>query len=535
MAHAHVEQRRITSSRYRDTSDVGDDLSVVAAHLRGVTVGNDLLERTESRRVDALSRLDPDTQSTLGQFFTPNAAAQLIASMVRLPSSGVFRVLDPGAGSGSLSAAVVARVLREAPTVKLEIVALEYDATVADTLKSTLADCVAVAAAQGTEVSFEVVVGDYVELAPKFGASFDLVIMNPPYGKLAAGSAARTALAQSQVDTPNIYAAFVALGISNLDASGQLVAITPRSFTNGAYFEPFRRYLLDRISIDRLHIFESRSTVFSDTGVLQENIIFAGSLDGSRENVTLSASVGHKDEIVSSAYSYDQIVYPNDANRFIRIPANGEAAVHVDRMLRLSDDLADLGLTVSTGRVVDFRSREQLLIEPLLRNYPMVYPSNIKGGRVLHPLVGGKPQRFSITTEKDERLLVPEGTYVLIKRFSAKEERRRLVAGVWSPERNGTGPVAFDNKLNYFHVAGKGMDAKTATGLCVWLNSTPVDVYFRTFSGHTQVNATDLRSMRFPSLAQLHRLASLAGESLPSQEVIDQIVDQVLDAKELAA
>lgn len=109
--------------------------------------------------------------------------------------------------------------------LKLEIVALEYDATVADTLQGTLADCVAVAAAQETEVSFELVVGDYVEHSPKHGASFDLVIMNPPYGKLAAGSSNRTALAQSYVDTPNIYAAFVALGISNLDTGGQLARV----------------------------------------------------------------------------------------------------------------------------------------------------------------------------------------------------------------------------------------------------------------------------------------------------------------------
>ncbi len=535
MAHPRTEQRRITSTQSRDTSDMRGVLSVAPTNLGSVTAQNDLLERTESRRVHALSQLNPETQSALGQFFTPNAAAQLIASMVRLPKSGVFRVLDPGAGSGSLSAAIVARVLREAPKLKLELVALEYDSTVADTLRGTLADCVAIAAAQGTEVSFELMVGDYVEIAPSLGRSFDLVIMNPPYGKLAAGSANRTALAQSYVDTPNIYAAFVALGISNLDADGQLVAITPRSFTNGTYFEPFRRHLLDQISLDRLHIFESRSTVFSDTGVLQENIIFAGTLGGPQKRVMLSASVGHNDEIVSTPYTYDQIVYPGDANQFIRIPANGEAALHVDRMLRLTHDLADLGLAVSTGRVVDFRSREQLLPEPLLRNFPMVYPSNIKAGQILHPLEGGKPQRFSITNEKDERLLVPEGTYVVIKRFSAKEERRRLIAGVWSPQRNGVGPVAFDNKLNYFHVGGKGMDAKIAVGLCVWLNSTPVDVYFRTFSGHTQVNATDLRSMRFPSLAQLHVLGALAGESLPAQDAVDQIVDQVLDAKELAA
>ncbi|WP_280204051.1 hypothetical protein, partial [Nocardia farcinica] len=40
----------------------------------------------------------------------------------------------------------------------------------------------------------------------------DIVIMNPPYVKLAAGSAHRKRLRQAVVDCPNLYAAFLALG-----------------------------------------------------------------------------------------------------------------------------------------------------------------------------------------------------------------------------------------------------------------------------------------------------------------------------------
>ena len=51
-----------------------------------------------------------------------------------------------------------------------------------------------------------------------------------------------------------------------------------------------------------------------------------------------------------------------------------------------------------------------------------------------------------------------------------------------------------------------------------------MDNFFRTFSGHTQVNATDLRTLRFPPLSALKAPGRGQELLLPSQEEIDQIV-----------
>lgn len=98
----------------------------------------DLLSVAESERVAALGGLDARTQSELGQFFTPAAAARLIASIPRLPESGTLRMLDPGAGSGVLAAALVSRVLAERPELSIEIVAVERDPLVLPSLRATL-------------------------------------------------------------------------------------------------------------------------------------------------------------------------------------------------------------------------------------------------------------------------------------------------------------------------------------------------------------------------------------------------------------
>jgi adenine-specific DNA-methyltransferase len=490
-----------------------------------------LMERIDDRRVLAMGELDESRRSELGLYFTPGRAGTLIAGMPRLPDHGVLRVLDPGAGVGSLSASLVARVLREAPGLRVEIVAVELDEAVAVHLRETLADCASVAAEAGIEVTSTVVTGDLITMATGlgsdagvFGDLFDLVIMNPPYRKLGLGSSHRLALLGEGVDCPNLYCAFLAAGALRLKPGGQLVAITPRSFANGPYFAGFRQFFLRVMTLDRLHVFESRSTVFADSAVLQENVIFSATRSGKQDDVVLSVSKGHTDQAASRKVPYGHVVRPGDPHQFVHFLADETDTAVAEVFLNLPCVLGDLGVEVSTGRVVDFRARAHLLEWPGAGSVPLIYPGNLREGRVHWPLAIRKAQAIAARPET-RNLLLPAGCYVLVKRFSAKEERRRVVAAVYEPEDVSTGAVGFENHLNVFHHAGEGLTEHIALGLCLWLNSSAVDRFFRTFSGHTQVNATDLRSLRYPSRQRLEVLGlALGGASWPDQEKIDSLV-----------
>ena len=497
---------------------------------------SELLELAERCRVAALAGLDTKTQNDLGQFFTPVAAAALIASMPRLPETGTLRVLDPGAGSGMLTAALTARVLAERPALSLDFAAVETDASVLPHLQATLDACKV--AGEG-RVTVDVIEADFILDATGIAAderlatgAFDLVIQNPPYGKLGTTSPHRQAMKHAGVDAPNLYAAFLALSTLALRPGGQLVAITPRSFFNGPYFGAFRRYFVDHIALDRVHVFESRSTVFADTGVLQENVIFSGTRDGERGSVTLSISTGHDDEVTVRDVPYAEVLHPTDPQRFIRLATDAEDTAIAEVMMGLPCSLKDLGVDVSTGRVVDFRSRAALHTEDPGDAFPLIYPGNLRFGGFEWPRSIRKAQFFAPVEPKDRSLLVPEGWYAVVKRFSAKEERRRIVASVWSPIAH-PGPVAFENHLNVFHIKGAGMDEPLARGLALWLNSSVVDRFFRTFSGHTQVNATDLRTLRFPHLEELR---GLGGQGAPTEQAdIDSLVSDVVSGVEAAA
>ncbi|MEU0519605.1 Eco57I restriction-modification methylase domain-containing protein [Streptosporangium sp. NPDC006007] len=491
----------------------------------------DLVSRTEERRRRVSAGLDSKRRTELGQFFTPSLAAHLIAEMPHFADVKVMRLLDPGAGVGSLATAFLARLARQEWHGRVEVVAVEIDNIVFPHLEETLKDCAETLVPYGIELEINAICGDLIQLGTglsreisPFSQSFDVVIMNPPYKKLGAKKKERLALAAQGVDCSNIYSAFMALGVMSLRPGGQLGAITPRSFANGPYFEEFRRFFLESMALDRIHVFESRSKVFADTEVLQENVIFSATRAGSRERVVLSVSEGYADVPTSRTVSYVEVVKHDDPHRFIHIPADESDTETAEAIANLPCSLSDLGMKVSTGKVVDFRAREHIKSQPGEADLPLIYPGNLREGRVSWPLPLRKPQAIADLPDT-QKLLLPGERFVLVNRFSAKEERRRVVAVVYEPDDIRAPRVGFENHLNVFRGNERGLDREVSYGLCLWLNSSIVDKFFRMFSGHTQVNATDLRSLRYPSLDQLASLGAALGQgSWPDQEKIDSLV-----------
>lgn len=190
-------------------------------------------------------------------------------------------------------------------------------------------------------------------------------------------------------------------------------------------------------------------------------------------------------------------------------------------------------MSVSTGRVVDFRAREHLREHPTASTVPLVYPGHMHDGRLSWPRGASRKPSALERTEDTNRLLLPNETYVLVKRFSAKEEPRRVMAAVSSPDELPGDEVAFENHLNVFHRRSRGLPLLLALGLSGYLNCTLIDQYVRSFSGHTQINATDLRQLRYPSAGQLVALGGeLSARSWPDQHSLDAVVATHLQAVE---
>jgi len=478
----------------------------------------------------------------LGQFLTPLPVADFMTSLFG-PLPETVRLLDAGAGAGFLTAAFVRRCCDNRDGVRsIEVSLFEIDEAILEALEATMCQCERQCAAAGIRFTFSIRSADFIEemstsLAGDMFASdppaFDAAIANPPYRKISSDSAERRALRRIGVETSNLYTGFIALIHRLLVPGGQLVAITPRSFCNGPYFRPFREDLLDHLELRRLHVFESRKAAFRDDKVLQENIILHAVKGRNRpRKLTVSSSSGeHGDEVTETVIPFDEVVHPHDPGRFIHIPSASDHGTAKTIMDGLDAGLADLGLTVSTGRVVDFRLRDALRKEPEPGTVPLLYPCHFNGGTVHWPKLEARKPNAILDNDETRPWLVPSGVYLLTKRFTSKEERRRLVACLFDPDEVKAERVGFENHLNYFHAGGQGLERTLAVGLYIFLNSTVVDQYFRRFSGHTQVNATDLRSLAYPDRATLQAMGRETKSLDLSQDEIDQLVSKHLHGR----
>ena len=307
------------------------------------------------------------------------------------------------------------------------------------------------------------------------------------------------------------------------------MAITPRSFCNGPYFRGFRRWYFDRVALDHVHVFESRTETFKHSNVLQENIITKVHRLGTRcPTIMVTTSFGGdvSNAVERSEMPAAKIIDDFSGDCLIRIPDSEDDRQITRWVESFPLRFADTGLRISTGPVVLFRATQYLLSNATGEaSVPLLHPHNVKPFATPWPLAkNGKPVAMKCCNDS-LRLLLPTRNYVLLKRFSSKEEKRRLTAGCFLAAKVPSPYVGIENHVNYVYHAERELTEDEVYGIAALLNSTLMDRYFRTISGTTQVNATEIRAMNFPPLKLLSKLGSrvkadkAAAESLVGKEL----------------
>ncbi|HVW64045.1 MAG TPA: Eco57I restriction-modification methylase domain-containing protein [Nitrosospira sp.] len=454
-----------------------------------------------------------------GQFMTPSSVARFMASMFPPSTLQTCRLLDAGAGVGALSCAFLDRWITGGFGFgAVETTAYEIDENLRGHLAQHLAEY--------SNVKPSIIAGDYIELATAQSLQdrgYTHAILNPPYKKINSKSAHRLALRSVGIETVNLYSAFVALAVGETARGGQIVAIIPRSFCNGPYYRPFRNFILGRAAIHHMHLFESRNKTFKDDEVLQENIIIRLERGGQQGPVTVSTSTDDSfSDLTTHEHPFDRIVFPDDSERFIHVPTTTEkTAIELSTTVRYS--LADIGVKISTGPVVDFRLKTHLRDMPEPGTVPLIYPGHLSMTGIVWPMPGLKKPNAIMRNGETEKWLYPNGFYCIVRRFSSKEEKRRVMASVVNPAAfGGHSVLGFENHMNLFHENKHGLPEALARGLAMFLNTTAVDEHFRRFNSHTQVNATDLKLIKYPSRDTLMQLGEWAiQQGTLTQEQID--------------
>ena len=303
-----------------------------------------------------------------------------------------------------------------------------------------------------------------------------------------------------------------------------MVYITPRSWTSGAYFESFRKYLISNTSLERIHLFESRTDVFDKESVLQETMIFKLKKQQKHSpKVTISTTNGNGDfsKIHHFEAPYDTVVSP--LTNYVYLPANKENLKVLKTISSFGNTLPSLGMKMKTGLVVDFRVPELLESEKSENNVPLFYSRHIKEGKVSFP--AGIEHEF-VSNEK-QSLLQKNRNYLFVKRFTSKEEKRRLQSGIYLKRKfPGYQFISTQNKINFID-GEEELSECTVYGLYVLFNSTLYDSYYRILNGSTQVNSTEVNAMPIPNMLQIQEMGRMLIKSKDfSEENCDEILQE---------
>ena len=465
-----------------------------------------------------------------GQFFTSKETAIFMAQLLSIPEGkGRISILDPGAGSGILSVALIDRLQDSIGLKEIHLVCYENDPNVLDLLKTNLNW-----ACQNSTiaVSYQIISENYIlsqleDYNSMFGANpnpakYDLVIGNPPYMKVPKDAPEALAMPDVCYGAPNLYFLFASMSLFNLKENGEMVYIIPRSWTSGAYFRRFREKFLTEGALEHIHLFVSRDKVFEKESVLQETIIIKVKKTRKKpENIIVTTTKSNADfsDITEFAAPYSTVV---SGEAFYVYLVTGIEEVDTLKCLnQWKDTLPTLGMKMKTGLTVDFRNRDVLRDEAEENAVPLFYAQHIKDGKVHFPV--GKDHEYIVTDQKG--LLQKNVNYLFVKRFTAKEEHRRLQCGVYLARKNPDyAEISTQNKLNF--ICGlQDLSECVVYGLYVLFNSTLYDGYYRILNGSTQVNSTEVNSMPIPPLSIIETMGK---KLIQSKDMSETMCDKIL-------
>ena len=480
-----------------------------------------------------LESMPKNLRKNKGQFFTSIETAQFMVGMFDLslvPAN--VQILDPGTGSGMLSAALVER-LNELVFVKsIHLTCYETD----NDIKAILIENLNLMKANSSiPLEYELLTKDYILsqqcdfcgdlLSAKNPAKYDLIIANPPYLRLLRNDASALAMPGIVHGAPNLYFLFASMSLFNLRQGGEMVYIIPRSWTSGLYFLEFRKYLLSQGRAMHIHLFTSRNKVFREEEVLQETMIIkVRKTSDTPENVLVTTSQSGVDfkRMTSLHVPYASVVAGKEM--YVFLPTSEEEMEIIRKIHYYGSTLPDEGFRMRTGIVVDFRQENELRRQPGEHIVPLFYSQHICNGRVNHNPSG---KDYDWIVDSKPGLIQRNKNYVFCKRFTAKEEVRRLQCGIYIAEDFPQYDfIGTQNKINYVDFTnGANMDLPAAYGIFALLNSTLFDKYYRILNGSTQVNSSEVNSIPVPPANVIRQIGQ---RMLAVGELTTQVCDDIL-------
>jgi len=503
------------------------------------TVGQDAASLPLSEGLHFITSLYPAmlpdrTRGDLGAYYTPPCLVERLADLAAETGTdwSSARVLDPAVGAGAFLVAAASRMEADlrgvSPAVALRrigsrLVGLEIDPVAAGLAQASLEVVLHdLAMAARRKVPTVVRVCDTLSIQPD--PKFDLVIGNPPYGRVALSAEQRALFGRSLFGHANLYGVFTDLALRWAKPGGHIAFLTPTSFLAGQYFSALRRLLATEAPPAAIDFVNARRGVFED--VLQETVltIFARGAVQQRARVHY---VNVRTESDAEVVRNGTIGLPCDCAAPWLAPRTPGHSGLIARVEGMASRLSHYGYAVSTGPLVWNRHKGQLRSHPGKGDVlPLIWAECVSpdGRFVFRALKRNHAPYFELGPDDD--WLRVETPCVLLQRTTAKEQARRLIAAEL-PEAfiRQHGGVVVENHLNMIWPVGQ--PAVPPSVLAALLNSRTVDQVFRCMSGSVAVSAFELEHLPLPDARQLKPLARLIASGKADPAMIASKIDRL--------
>ena len=289
-----------------------------------------------------------------------------MAELCEVPQKEDVYVLDAGAGTGILSAAIVEKICKDGKdTVKqIFLTCYETDEELIPALKDNL-ERVRKKCRHDYKIKLKVEISSESFLVACADAyrdtlfndqikKFDIIVTNPPeevLDKETAEAAIYSDVCAKDADTTVL---FTALSSVLLKEGGQICALLPTKTAYNASLAKFRRVLLSRVYIERLHVFAKKAKAKYAADPTKKSMIFKFRLGEAPENITVSSSYDDgslENIILLPDFKYDYIVRGADKN-VVLVKNNDELEI-LNYVESQPETLSSLGLTMKTGLTLE--------------------------------------------------------------------------------------------------------------------------------------------------------------------------------------
>lgn len=483
-----------------------------------------------------------DHKKESGQFFTSKSISDFMGNLAQ-PKSSEISILDPGCGTAILSCSLIEKLIQDGKISRIDLKLFETDSRIIKELnkvvlflKDWLFKKRIKLDVRIEQTDFVLYNSDVFSNNTLFGnqifEKYDYIISNPPYFKIPKSDIRAQVAKELVYGQPNIYSIFMGLSAKLLKPEGELIFITPRSFAAGNYFKAFRNSFFNEVSITNIHIFESRNKMFKNDNVLQENIIIRASRKRSSTiKVTVTACEKDLKQPEIAIYKTDELIDLDSMEKFLFIPSNAFEARTIKIFSQWQNSLNNYNIQISTGPVVAFRCKDYLVPDHTSSKQlaPLIWLHNVKDMEFVFPLKKGTKQSYIIDSVESRKVLLKNKNYILIRRFSSKDDKSRLICSPYFASYSKFDRIGIENHLNYVYRPNGELSDEEIWGISVLFNSRLFDTYFRTFNGNTQVGASELKQIKMPPLEKIILIGSILKNMVhPSKIEIENIINNVL-------